>query len=60
MLVEIKGSIEYIHDKASRILKEKDLMEEKILSRFISLENEISEYLEKISIQIGDEDDMFF
>lgn len=60
MLVEIKGSIEYIYDKACRILKEKELMQEKTLNRFISLENEIKEYLDKITEQVGDEDDMFF
>ena len=60
MLVEIKGSIEYIYDKAVRILKEKDLMQEKTSNKFIALENEISEYLEQLTNQIGDEDDMFF
>lgn len=60
MLVEIKGSIEYIHDKTVRILKESELMEETTSNKFISLENEISEFLEEISKQIGDEDDMFF
>ncbi|WP_051003971.1 AAA family ATPase [Gottschalkia acidurici] len=61
MLVEIKGSIEYIHDKTKRILKESELMEEKIKNKFISLEKEISEYLEVISKQVGDDDeDMFF
>lgn len=60
MLVEIKGSVEYIYDKTIRILKEKELMQEKILNRFISLENEISEYIEKLKEKIGDEDDMFF
>lgn len=60
MLVEIKGSIEFIHERVEKILKEKDLMNEKILNRFISLENEISEYLEKLSEQVDDEDDMFF
>lgn len=60
MLVEIKGSIEYIYDRVKTVLKEKDLMQEKTLNRFISLENEISEYLETISEQVGDDDDMFF
>lgn len=60
MLVEIKGSIEFIHQRVERILKEKDLMSEKMLNRFTSLENEISEYLEKLSEQVDDEDDMFF
>ena len=60
MLGEIKGSIEFIYDRVVRILKEKDLMQEKTLNRFISLENEMSEYLEKLSEQIGDDDDMFF
>lgn len=61
MLVEIRGSIEYVYDKTSRILKEKKLMQEKMQDKFTSLENEISEYLEKISNQIGDDDDdMFF
>ena len=60
MLLEIKGSIDYIYDKTVRILKEKELMEEKTINKFTSLENEISEYLEKISDQIGDDDDMFF
>lgn len=60
MLVEIRGSIEYIYDKVVRILKEKELMQDKTSNKFISLENEISEYLEQISNQIGDDDDMFF
>lgn len=60
MLVEIKGSIEFIHERVQRVLKEKDLMNEKMLNRFISLENEISEYLEKLSEQVDDEEDMFF
>ena len=61
MLVEIRGSIEYLYDKTSRILKEKELMQEKTADKFTSLENEISEYLEQISNQIGDDDDdMFF
>lgn len=60
MLVEIKGSIEYIHDKTVRILKEQELMDSSTANKFISLENEIAELIEEISIQIGDEDDMFF
>lgn len=60
MLVEIKGSIEFIYERVERVLKEKDLMSEKMVSRFTSLENEISEYLEKLSEQVDDEDDMFF
>lgn len=60
MLVEIKGSIEYIHDKAVRILKEQELMDESNANKFISLENEIAEFIEELSNQIGDDDDMFF
>lgn len=60
MLIEIKGSIEHIYDKTKRILKEKDLMQEKTSAKFISIENEISEYIEQLTNQIGDEDDMFF
>ena len=60
MLVEIRGSIEYLYDKAVRILKEKELMQDKTANKFISLESEISEYLEQISSQIGDDEDMFF
>ncbi len=60
MLVEIKGSIEYIHDKAVRILKEQELMDSSTSNKFISLENEIAEFIEELSNQIGDDDDMFF
>lgn len=61
MLVEIKGSIEYIYDKIKRILKEKELMSEKLKNKFISLETEVSDYLESLRNDIGDdEDDMLF
>ena len=60
MLVEIKGSIEYIHDKTVRILKEQELMDQSNANKFISLENEIAEFIEELSNQIGDDDDMFF
>ena len=60
MLVEIKGSIEYIHDKTVRILKEQELMDSSTSNKFISLENEIAEFIEELSNQIGDDDDMFF
>ena len=60
MLGEIKSSVEYIYDKTQRILKEKDLMQEKTANRFLAVESEIREYLERLTAQIGDEDDMFF
>lgn len=62
MLVEIKGSIEYIYDKVKRMLKEAELMDENVKNKFISLEKEVSEYLESLTNQIGDDadDDMFY
>ena len=61
MLVEIKGSIEYIYEKIQRILKEKELMSEKTKNKFTSLETDVFDYLEILRKDIGDdEDDILF
>ena len=60
MLVELKGSIEYIYEKIEILLKEKDLMSERTKSKFMSLEKEVYDELELLRRDIGDEDDMVF
>lgn len=57
MLVELKGSIEYIHEKTKNILKEKELMTEKTKNQFTSLEKEIADSLEVLRKDIGDDED---
>lgn len=58
MIVEIKGSVEYLHDKLKRIMREKDLMDESVRRKFESLDKEIKDYIEYISKQVEDEDDL--
>lgn len=58
MMVEIKGSVEYIYEKLKRIMKEKELMEDSTKRKFESLKKEISDYIEYIAKQVDDEDDL--
>ena len=58
MIVEIKGSIEYIYEKLNRIMREKELMEESTKKKFETLSKEVKDYLDNISKQVEDEDDL--
>lgn len=58
MIVEIKGSVEYLYEKLKRIMREKELMEDDTKRKYESLKKEISDYIEYISKQVDDEDDL--
>lgn len=58
MIVEIKGSVEYVFEMINRLMKEKDIMEDDIRRKFESLQREVKDYLEVISNQVDDEDDL--
>jgi MoxR-like ATPase len=58
MLVEMKGSVEMLLGKVDRILKEKDIMDKSNLNKFTAIRKEIDRFLESLTVQIGDEDDM--
>lgn len=60
MLVEMKGSVEMLLGKVDRILKEKDIMDKSNQNKFTSIRKEIERFLETLTVQIGDEDDMMF
>lgn len=60
MLVEMKGSVEMLLGKVDRILKEKDIMDKTNLNKFTAIRKEIERFLDALTVQIGDEDDMMF
>ncbi|MDO5707579.1 MAG: AAA family ATPase [Andreesenia angusta] len=60
MLVEIKGSTELLDDKINRILKDREIMDQRNINKFTALSKEIGNFMENLQSQIGDEEDMFF
>lgn len=59
MLVEIKGSTEMLMDKVKRILKDREIMDERNINKFTAIEVEVQRFLDNLQSQIGDEEDMF-
>ncbi|MEG2538370.1 MAG: AAA family ATPase [Clostridium sp.] len=55
MMVEIKGSIEYIYEKLKKIMREIDLMEESTKRKFNSLKKEVEDYINKITLTLEEE-----
>ena len=60
MLVEIKGSTELLMDKIKRLLKDKEIMDERNINKFTAIEVEVQRFLDNLESQIGDEEDMMF
>ncbi|WP_425448332.1 AAA family ATPase [Dethiothermospora halolimnae] len=61
VIVEMKGSVEYLYEKTNRLLKESELMENDMKNKFMMLNKELSDYLDILSKQIGDdEEDLMF
>jgi len=58
-IVEIRGSIEYLYEKISRVSKEYELMDDNVRRKFKLLQKEIKDYLDKLTVQIEDEGLMF-
>ena len=60
IIVEIKGSIEYLYDKINRILRESELMEEEIKNKYTMLKKEMEDHLDALIKLVGDEDDLMY
>ncbi|MEF9950973.1 MAG: AAA family ATPase [Clostridium sp.] len=55
MMIEVKGSVEYIYEKLKRIMREIDIMEESTQRKFNSLNKEVDDYIKQVSSTIAEE-----
>jgi len=60
IIIEIKNSLEFLHEKTNRLLKQADLMEKDTKNKLSMLEKEIKNYLDTLSKQIDDDDMLMF
>lgn len=60
MLVEMKGSAEMLANKVGHIMKNVHIMDASNQNKFKAIQKEIASFIENLSNQIGDEDDMMF
>lgn len=60
IIIEIKNSLEYLYEKANRLLKQPELVEKDTKNKLSMLEKEIKNYLDTLSKQIDDDDMLMF
>lgn len=59
IIVEIKSSLEYLYERANRLLKQPELVEKDIKNKLSMLEKEIKNHIDILSKQIDDDSLMF-
>ncbi|WP_352420183.1 AAA family ATPase [Proteiniborus sp.] len=60
ILIEIKNSLEYLYEKANRLLKQPELIEEDIKNKLFMLEKDIKAHIDTLSKQFDDDDILMF
>ncbi len=60
IIIEVRNSLEYLYEKANRLLKQPELVEKDIKNKLSMLEKEIKSYIDTLSKQIDDDDMLMF
>ncbi len=60
IIVEVKSSLEYLYERANRLLNQPELVEKDIKNKLSMLEKEIKNRIDILSKQIDDDDSLMF